>query len=63
MTSIIFGVPITAVSWVGIFVSIGGFVGFTYYKMQRKKEQQHQQHHWGVVINGEEGRAKSILPR
>ena len=63
MTSIIFGVPITAIAWVGIFVSIGGFVGFTYYKMQRKKRQ-HQQQHWGVVVvNGEEGGSKLILPR
>ena len=38
MTSIIFGVPITFVSCIGIFVSIGGFSSFTYYKVQRKKE-------------------------
>jgi uncharacterized oligopeptide transporter (OPT) family protein len=41
MTSIIFGVPITFVSTVGICVSIGGFIAFTYYKLERKKKNSH----------------------
>ena len=40
MTSIIFGVPITFTAWIGILVSLCGFVCFTYYKLERKKKYQ-----------------------
>jgi hypothetical protein len=36
VTSIVFGVPITFVGALGICISFGGFVSFTYAKTQKK---------------------------
>jgi hypothetical protein len=38
VTSIVFGVPITPVGALGIFVSFGGFMAFTYAKTKKAKQ-------------------------
>jgi len=37
ITSILFQVEMTYVSWIGILISVFGFISFTHFKMERKK--------------------------
>ena len=38
MTSFIFAINVTRLSWFGILISVGGFSAFTHYKLKRLKE-------------------------